>query len=116
VSVVFPWPIGNLTTVLVPTNHAGDGFQLATDHPGANDAGVYMIFPGERRFTMVRTPLSERFRLRVDGDVIRVEHLTWAWGMLAITIHYEITKKRTRSAATWQALGKAADQCDDRRP
>jgi hypothetical protein len=64
----------------------------------------------------VRTPLSERFRLRVDGDVIRVEHLTWAWGMLAITIHYEITKKRTRSAATWQALGKAADQCDDRRP
>jgi hypothetical protein len=114
VSVVFPWPIGNLTTVLVPTNLDGDGLQLYTVHEGARDAGVYVLFTGERRFTMLPTPLTERFQLRVSGDSIHVDHHTWAWGMRAITITYDITRTRPRDEATWNALAEAVETADQR--
>jgi len=113
VSVAFPWPIGSLTTVLVPTNLENGGFQLDTRPPEAKDGGVYLIFPGERRFSMIPTPLSERFQLRVhDDETIRVKHHTWAFGCRAITIEYTITRKRDRDPATWDALARTAENCD----
>jgi hypothetical protein len=95
VSVCFPVPGGNMTTVLVPLNYDGDGFMLRTHDPKSTESGVYFLLPHGRSFTMAPAlGLAERFRLKTyDGQVIMVIHECFWLGMHAFTMHYTITRE-----------------------
>ncbi len=95
VSVCFPIPGGNMTTVLVPMNHDGDGFMLKTHYTKSTESGVYVLFPHRKSFTMIPAfGLSERFRLKAkEGETIAVIHECFWLGMHAFTMHYQITRE-----------------------
>src|SRR5205085_3083486 len=67
VSVAFPLPGGNMTTVLCPKNLPNGGFMLVTRDPHSSESGVYLLLPHRRSFTMVPAfGLAERFQLHPD--------------------------------------------------
>jgi len=93
VSVCFPIPGGNMTTVLVPLNYEGDGFMLRTRDRDSSESGVYFLVPHKKSFTMMPAfGLSERFRLKADNmeEVAVIHECSWL-GIHAFTMHYEIT-------------------------
>lgn len=113
VSVAFPIPGGNMTTVLVPLNWNGDGLELTTLDTRSSEAGVYFVFPHQRSFSMVPAlGLSEQFHLRVTGtDTIQVEHNCFWLGVWAFRMDYTITKRTKRpprASAAAQAWAERA--------
>lgn len=99
ISVSFPVPYGNLTTVLAPSNLEGGGMQLSTRDARSRDAGLYQILPRENTFTMFPAyGLNETFVLRPSkgGSEIQVHHRS-TWTLFTMfEMHYTIKKKRPR--------------------
>ncbi len=99
ISVSFPVPGGNLTTVLRPENLEGDGLRLSTHNPGKSEAGLYQLLPRSDSFTMFPAyGLHEVFELRPTpgGEEIRVHHRSTWFGLRMFDMHYEIRRKRPR--------------------
>jgi len=95
VSVCFPIPGGNMTTVLVPLNYEGDGFMLRTRDRRSTESGVYLLLPHKQSFSMIPAlGLSEQFRLKADNEEeIGVMHECFWLGIRAFTMHYRITRE-----------------------
>jgi hypothetical protein len=121
VSVAFPLPGGNMTTVLAPSNLDGNGFQLSTRTPKSTETGVYLIIPHGNSFTMVPAfGLSERFHLHPDegANAIDVTHTCFWLRIWAFEMTYRITRraptpKRAPAAGAvpraWESAARAID-------
>lgn len=97
VSVAFPLPGGNMTTVLTPRNLGQDGMMLTTRDRRSSEVGVYLLIPHQRSFTMLPAfGLAERFKLRpgLSGgeSQIDVEHDCYWLGLWAFRMKYVITR------------------------
>ncbi len=113
VSVAFPLPGGNLTTVLTPLNWENNGLRLTTRDRRSSETGVYLLIPHRKSFTM--TPafgLSEQFQLRVgqeeEDTAIHVIHDCFWLGVRAFQMHYLITPKRKRKQTCSEVLCRVA--------
>lgn len=102
ISVSFPLPGGNLTTVLSPFNYDVDGLKLSTKDKTSTQSGVYFIFPSKKSFTMFPAfGLSEQFLLKTeDKDQVLVEHTCFWLGIRAFVMHYTITRMISRNPDT----------------
>jgi len=112
VSVAFPLPGGNLTTVLTPLNLDRDGLMLTTRDTLSTETGVYLIFPHEKSFSMAPAlGLSEQFQLRptADGNGVDVVHDCFWFGMSAFQMRYKITTMQPREQTIAEALSQAAE-------
>jgi hypothetical protein len=117
VSVAFPLPGGNLTTVLTPLNLDRDGLMLTTRDRFSTEAGVYLIFPHPKSFSMAPAlGLSEQFQLRpmADGSGIDVVHDCFWLGMSAFQMRYKITPMQPRERTIAEALFTAVDTLEHR--
>lgn len=112
ISVAFPIPYGTLTTVLTPMNWDGDGLMLTTLDDRSSEAGVYLVFPHQRSFSMAPAfGLAERFRLKAKGRKkprIEVVHDCYWLGRRAFRMRYKIRHMRKRKATTVDRCVKAA--------
>jgi hypothetical protein len=99
ISVAFPMPGGNLTTVLAPENFEGDGLRLSTRDSRPSEAGLYQIIPRARSFAMFPAyGLHEVFELRPTPDHtgVRVRHVSEWLGLRMFEMRYDIQPKRPR--------------------
>ena len=78
----------------------GDGLMLRTRDRFSTEAGVYLVFPHKKSFTLMPAfGLSERFRLwpKAEGVGIDVIHDCF-WGFLhAFQMRYNITPIKPRN-------------------
>jgi hypothetical protein len=103
VSVAFPLPGGNLTTVLSPGNLDGGGFSLRSDDRESEEAGMYHIFPRSTRFAMVPGyGMHEVFEIRPTKgrSEIEVAHTAKWFFLTCFTMNYQIRPKRQRAQET----------------
>ena len=99
VNIAVPLPFSNLSTVLLPRTRGDGGVELTTgtktgdETPTENDdAGLYLVTP----LGAVALPLSQRFRVRPDGDGVRAVHEMWAFGRQFLTVEYAASPERGR--------------------
>lgn len=99
ISVAFPTPGGNLTTVLAPHNFRDDGLRLTSRDGRTSEAGIYQIIPRERWFAMFPAyGLHEVFELLPahDRQGVKVSHVSRWLGLKMFEMRYDIRPKRRR--------------------
>lgn len=84
----------NLAVVFHPENRDDGGLKLSTHKEGSYLGGVYMIFPGSKRFSLMPAPMKEQIELfpreAHSGPYLEGTHQTWAFGARSYTLHYQV--------------------------
>jgi hypothetical protein len=84
----------NLAVVFHPENRDDGGLKLSTHKQGSYLAGVYAVFPGSERFTLIPAPMNEQIELSPkvahSGPYLQGTHQTWAFGARSYTLHYQV--------------------------
>ncbi|WP_174731839.1 hypothetical protein [Mesobacillus harenae] len=94
-NVFFPLPFGGLTSILKITHFIETGVKLTSlsERRRADYQGVYQMIAN----VPLRLPINETICVWREGNEINATHVSWVFGIKALTLDYKI-----RKAKEWQ--------------
>jgi len=107
--VVLPLFHSNLAVVFEPVNVDGGGLLLRTRHPNSYHGGMYLVFPGGRRFSMMPAwGVHEEIKVepmmdREGNQYVRGTHENWWMGLHTYTLYYELHRTNAADATMGRA-------------